>query len=83
MARNDGAPSFTKKVLLNQVRPGNYIKVEGRWSKVYWSRWDRNYFYFKTDHPDYVHEDFAVKRGRKIEIMGWLSAKTWRERNEA
>lgn len=83
MARTDGAPAFTKRVLLNQVRSGNYIKVEGRWSEVWSIRWDREYFHFRVYHPDYVHEEFSVVRGRKIEIMCWLKAQTWRERNES
>lgn len=77
MARTDGAPAFTKRVLLNQVRTGNYIKVEGRWSKVLSAKWDREYFHFKVDHPDYRHEPFSVQRGRKIEIMCWLTASHW------
>lgn len=83
MARTDGAPAFTKRVLLNQVKRGDYIKVEGRWSRVYWTRWDRDYFYFKVDHPDYEHDEVSFARGRKIEIINWLTAKTWRERNDA
>lgn len=83
MARTDGAPAFTKRVLLNQVRSGNYIKVEGRWSEVWRIRLDVNYFHFRVYHPDYLYEEFSVIRGRKIEIMCWLKAQTWGERNES
>lgn len=62
---------YPKSVRLNEVRIGSIIKVESRWSKVTGIRWDRNWFYFKTDHPDYrcSGEEVRKPRGRSITIL--------------
>lgn len=62
---------YPKSVRLNEVRLGSIIKVEDRWSKVTGIRWDRNWFYFKTDHPDYRCGGHEVRkaRGRNITVL--------------